>query len=281
MKLLSFALLFISSLSYAEQFQAPLTHTQWQIIESPLECILSQPIEGFGEAKFIRRSGENFSLVFTSSSHPAIEGDAYFEIAEASWQNSEQRQLLEKLSTESNQTEFRLSGDLAKKALTRTQEGQFPTFRFRSHSSAEEISVFLSTVHFTDSLPAFKQCLANLHPDTFEQIRKLTVYYSLEGTTLSSDAQASLIRIAEYLKVDNSIKGISISGHTDNHGRKRLNVPLAEARAIAVKNFFIEQLEVAEELITISSHREFKPAQTNKTKLGRAHNRRAEIEVFK
>lgn len=282
MKQLIFLSLFLfSSMVHAEQFQAPLTNTQWQVVESPIECILSQPIDGFGEAKFMRRSGENFSLVFTTKSHPATQSNAHFEIAQAPWQNSEERLPLMSIPTDKNQMEFVLNGDLAKQALTHIQEGQFPTLRYTSHSASEEINVLFSTVHLTDSMPAFQQCLENLHPDTFEDIRKLTVYFGLEQAKLSDNAQASLTRIADYIKVDDSIKQVAINAYTDNHGRKRLNIELSEARAIAIKNFFVQQAELPESLITTAFHREFNPSKSNKTKLGRAHNRRAEIEVFK
>lgn len=279
-KLLFTFLILLSSTVQAEQFQSPITDTQWQVIESPLECTLSQPIEGFGSAKFNRKTGDEFSLVFTTHSYPSTQSNARFEIAEAPWQNSDQRLHLVSIPTTNNQTKFELSGALAKQALNHIQEGRFPTLRYRSLNSSEDISVLLSTVHLSSSMPAFQQCLENLHPDSFEDIRKLTIYFGLEKAELSLKDQAALRRIADYVKVDSSVKRISISGHTDNHGRRRLNAPLSEARAIVVKNFLVDQ-DVPENLIVTSYHLEFTPSSTNKTQTGRAYNRRAEVEVFR
>lgn len=164
--------------------------------------------------------------------------------------------------------------------LTRIQEGQFPTLRYKSRNASDDIDVLLSTVHLTDAMPAFQQCLQNLHPYLYNDIRKLTVHFELEKAELNAEAQAALIKIADYVKIDPSVKSISIAGYTDNHGRKRLNIPLSEARAAAVKNFLMAQ-EIPEKLITITFHREFNPSTTNKTKKGRAFNRRAEIEVLR
>lgn len=278
---ISYLLLFFSSIATAEQFQAPLTNTQWQVIESPLECVLSQPIEGFGEAKFTQSTGEVFSLVYTTRSHPAVGGFSHFEIAEAPWQNIEQRLGLAVVPIESNQMQFSIKGKLAKQALTHMEEGRFPTLRYRGHNKDEEISALFSTVHLNDSMPAFKQCLENLYPDSFDDIRKLTVYFELESSDLGSQAQVSLTKIADYVKIDSNVKRISIDGYTDNHGRRRLNIELSEARALSIKNYLVTACEVPENLITTAFHREFKPSKTNKTQKGRAHNRRSEIEVFR
>jgi len=283
MKYFLFIFLLFSTVTNAEQFQAPLTNTQWLVTESPLECVLSQPIEGFGEAKFVRRSGSNsnFSLIYTSRSHPAEVGTLNFEIAEAPWQNIDQRISLASMPSVENETTFTLTGKKAKEALTHMQEGRFPSLRYRSHSQNGEISALFSTVHLNDSMPDFLNCLDKLSPTNFDDIRKLTVYYELEKFDLSDKAKASLKRIADYVKIDSEITEIAVNGYTDNHGRKRLNIELSEARALAIKTYLVEQGEVPENLITIAYHREFNPAKTNKTQKGRSYNRRAEIEVFR
>jgi hypothetical protein len=85
-------LLLFSSVSIAEQFQPAITDTQWELVTSPIECVLRQPIRDFGEAKFGQLAGLPFSLTFQTSSQPSKKGNLTFEIAEAPWQNSEQRQ---------------------------------------------------------------------------------------------------------------------------------------------------------------------------------------------
>ena len=276
-----FTLLSLSLVVQAEQFQAPLTDTHWQVTETPLKCTLSQSIADFGEAKFQRQSGEPLSLIFTTKSYPAVQGNVNFEIAEASWQNVEQRLMMTSVPAIKGQTEFVLSGTFANQALAQIQEGRFPTLRYHSQNIPDEISVLLSTVHLADSMPAFQQCLENLSPYTFEDINKLTIYFASELAELTPQAQQALTKLANYVKMDSRVKRIAISGHTDNHGRRRLNGPLSESRAIAIKNFLITQCQIAESLITTSFHIEWKPVASNKSASGRALNRRAEIEVLR
>lgn len=281
MKYLTTLLFLLSSFAYAEQFQAPITDTQWLVSQSPLRCSMHQDIARFGSAEFTQLPGEEFSLTFTSSLYPSKQTEIHFEIAQAPWQNSEDRLMLVSIPVSKNQQMFTISGKMAKQAFTYIKEGMFPTIRYLSQNSIEEISVLLSTVHFRDSNVDFTQCVDDLSPYTFEQMRQLTVHFNSEEATLHTDAKKALTRIANYIKIDSSIQQVTISGHTDNYGRKRINIPLAEARAVAVKKFLVEESEVDEDIITLSWHREFIAAATNKTATGRTINRRVEVELIR
>lgn len=281
-KLLScISFLSISLMVNAQQFQAPLTDTRWQVIETPIKCTLSQSITDFGEARFQQEPGEQLQLIFTTKYYPAVQNNASFEIAEAPWQNVDQRLMMTSFPTDNGQTTFTLSGHFADQALTQIQEGRFPTLRYQSKNASEEISVLMSTIHLTDSMPAFQQCIENLPSYSFDDINKLTIYFNSEKSDLTSQAKEALTKMADYVKLDDSIKRITISGHTDNHGRRRLNEPLSEARAVVIKNFLIQQGQLPESLISTSSYMEWKPVSTNKSTSGRALNRRAEVEVFR
>ncbi len=281
MKFLITLLYLLTVAAQAEQFQAPITDTQWLVTQSPLKCSMHQDIARFGSAEFIQTPGDEFKLTFTTALYPSKQTDIYFEIAQAPWQNSEDRLMLVAIPVEKNQQTFTITGKLAKQAFTYIKEGMFPTIRYLSQNSIEEISVLLSTVHFRDSNVNFTQCVEQLTPYTFEQMRKLTVYFNSESSELSDEAKQALSKLADYVKIDDSIKRITVSGHTDNYGRKRLNIPLSEARSLVVKDFLINEHNIDEAMIVTSFHREFIAASTNKTSSGRTHNRRAEIELIR
>lgn len=265
----------------AEQFQAPVTDTRWHVVESALECSLMQTIPDFGEAGFYRRNGGQLELRFTTASQPATQSNVQFQISAAPWQNKNEQQPLTSLPTKTGQTDFRVSGKVAMEALAQLQQGRFPSIEYRSQSYPEPIQVMLSTIKLNDSLPAFQQCLNNLHPDTFDEVNKLTVYFGLQQAKLDSASQQALSRLAQYAKYDESIRQIRISSHTDSHGRSRINEPLSDARAHAVRNFLVEQQGLPAELIQIQSLVASKPAASNKTTEGRARNRRAEITLIR
>lgn len=264
----------------AEQFQPAITDTQWELFTTPIECSLSQPIRDFGAAKFGQLAGHPFSLTYTTSMQPSKSGSVTFEVAEAPWQNSEQRQDLVIVKTTRGQGTFRIEGVNARQALNHINEGRFPAIFYLSQHSNQEINVLMSTVHLQDYLPQFEACLMTILPYSFDQIKNLTVNFELEKATLGELEQAALMRIVKFVEADPTITKISLTGHTDNHGRKRLNQVLSDARATVVKNFLMSN-GIPESLITISSFLEFVPVMSNKTQIGRAHNRRTEIEVFR
>ncbi|WP_417499439.1 flagellar protein MotY [Methylophaga sp.] len=275
------AALLVSSPLFAEEFQAPVTDTNWQVIESPLECSLMQTIPSFGKAGFYRRNGQPLQLTFDTDNQPAENSHVSFEMSAAPWQNTEEFDTLKRILTSSGQRQFQIEGPLAQQALVKMQDGRFPIIRYRSQAYADDITVKLSTIKFSDSLPAFQQCLNNLYPDSFSEVRKLTVYFESEKANLDKASLQALTRVAEYVKVDDSVSQITITSHTDSFGRKRLNVPLSEARAKTIRDFFVSQYEIPAEKIIMRSFVDHDPAATNKTAKGRAYNRRAEIELIR
>ncbi|MBD3634169.1 MAG: OmpA family protein, partial [Methylophaga sp.] len=165
--------------------------------------------------------------------------------------------------------------------LVQLQEGRFTLIEYRSQTFARDIQVLLSTIRLNDSLPAFQQCLQNLHPDSFEEVSKLTVYFPLGKATLDNSSKQALSRLAGYVKLDDSIRQIRINSHTDNYGRKSINEPLSDARAHAVKTYLLAEHDIPPELIQVQSYVDHKPAASNKTKEGRARNRRAEVSLIR
>lgn len=277
--ILSILLVSFIYFAQAEEFQAPVTDTKWQIIESPLECSLTQVIPSFGEAGFRRVNGGPLELFFKTTSQPATQNNVAFEISAAPWQNTDQFEPLVSMPTSKGQREFAVNGVLAQQALTNMQDGRFPLIRYRSQTYTGDVVAKLSTVKFNDSSSAFNQCLSNLYPDSFDEINNLTIYFESEKAVLTKKATQALTRIADYLKIDDTVKQMTITAHTDNYGRKRLNVPLSEARARVIRDFFIEKQVLENDQVVMQSFVDHDPAATNKTASGRAYNRRAEITL--
>jgi outer membrane protein OmpA-like peptidoglycan-associated protein len=119
---------------------------------------------------------------------------------------------------------------------------------------------------------------------TVEVIEKLKIqarsvfFNSGKSTFKAGDAATitSLDAMREIL-VNYPNAKFSIEGHTDSDGSDQLNQKLSEDRANAVRNALIEKGVKADNLTAVGFG-ESKPVASNKTKAGKAQNRRTEVK---
>jgi peptidoglycan-associated lipoprotein len=99
-------------------------------------------------------------------------------------------------------------------------------------------------------------------------------------TTLPDEAKARIDEVINQLKADPKGVYIEIEGHTDNVGAKETNEQIGMERAENVKRYIYEQHQVPLHKINVISYGEDKPVAPNKTRAGRAQNRRVVIRVL-
>jgi len=99
-------------------------------------------------------------------------------------------------------------------------------------------------------------------------------------TILPDEAKARLDEMVAQLKQDPKAIYLEIEGHTDNVGDKNINEKIGMARADAVKRYLYEQYQIPLHKMNVISYGEDKPIAPNKTKAGRAQNRRVVIKVL-
>jgi peptidoglycan-associated lipoprotein len=99
-------------------------------------------------------------------------------------------------------------------------------------------------------------------------------------TKMPDDMQAKLDQLVSQLKANPNGSFIEIEGHTDNVGTKDINYKLGLERAEAVKRYLYENQQVPLHKMNVISYGEEKPIAPNKTKAGRAQNRRVVIKVL-
>src|SRR5262245_4072528 len=99
-------------------------------------------------------------------------------------------------------------------------------------------------------------------------------------TDLPDTARQRLDEMVAQLKQDPKGIFLEIEGHTDNVGGKIINEKVGLERAEAVKRYLYEQYQIPLHKMNIISYREDKPIAPNKTREGRAQNRRVVIKVL-
>jgi peptidoglycan-associated lipoprotein len=130
----------------------------------------------------------------------------------------------------------------------------------------------------------------NSRVDTVEAANRRLVYevtlsedqgnFKFGKTELPDEAKTRIDEVISQLKADPKGVFIEIEGHTDNVGPVELNQRLGMERAEAVKRYIYESHQVPLHKINVISYGEEKPVSQNKTREGRAQNRRVVIRVL-
>src|SRR3989338_9390948 len=103
------------------------------------------------------------------------------------------------------------------------------------------------------------------------------VLFDFDKTAIKPDGAKILDRLVAFLK-ENPSKKVELEGHTDWIGTDQYNQGLSERRAASVRNYLVKQ-GVATGRIATRGFGEAKPIADNKTRDGRAKNRRVEGKV--
>jgi outer membrane protein OmpA-like peptidoglycan-associated protein len=99
-------------------------------------------------------------------------------------------------------------------------------------------------------------------------------------SVLPDEAKASIDALMSKLLADPKGAYFEIEGHTDNVGDKAVNEKLGMARAETVKKYLYDQYKIPLHRMNVISYGEEKPVADNKTKEGRAQNRRVVIRFL-
>ena len=106
-----------------------------------------------------------------------------------------------------------------------------------------------------------------------------SVKFKADSSKLSPEAQQRLTDFADKLKNDNRNVYLEIQGHTDARGKDAINSRLGEERAEAVRLFMNQHGVPLNRMSTISYGKQ-DPVADNKTRVGRAQNRRVVLIVM-
>jgi outer membrane protein OmpA-like peptidoglycan-associated protein len=112
---------------------------------------------------------------------------------------------------------------------------------------------------------------------TFKEDR---VKFKLGKYDLDKNAQAALDDFAGKVKALDEPYYLEIQGHTDDTGGRKLNDELGERRADEVRRYLSRGAQIPLNRMSTISYGDTLPAASNKTRKGRAENRRVVIVVL-
>ena len=137
---------------------------------------------------------------------------------------------------------------------------------------------------YEDQCPTIAGVKANLGcPEIKREIRNLLkkamsgIQFENGKATIKPNSYKILNDIAKIF-IDNPTYMIEVQGHTDNVGKYEYNLDLSERRAQAVRTYLVNK-GVPTERMTAHGYGPDRPIDDNKTKAGRAKNRRVEFNI--
>ena len=106
------------------------------------------------------------------------------------------------------------------------------------------------------------------------------VKFGVDKYELDKGAQAALSDFASRVKAINEQYFVEIQGHTDDTGSSRYNEDLGQRRADSVRRYLSREHGLALNRMSTISYGDTLPVAPNKTKAGRAQNRRVVLVVL-
>lgn len=104
------------------------------------------------------------------------------------------------------------------------------------------------------------------------------IYFETGKSVLKPESFAKLDEIVSIIN-EYPDYNLRLGGHTDNVGTDAHNMTLSQARVDAVKAYLVSK-SVPDARLEATGYGESKPIATNKTAVGRAQNRRVEMELY-
>ncbi|OLC32095.1 MAG: hypothetical protein AUH28_12915 [Acidobacteria bacterium 13_1_40CM_56_16] len=116
--------------------------------------------------------------------------------------------------------------------------------------------------------------------DNYAQSEMQTLVFALNSAALSEQAKSALDQIAGNVGGQRFGYMIEVQGYTDNTGDEQYNIGLSQRRAEAVERYLVSK-NIPLFRVSIVGLGKDKPVADNKSRDGRAQNRRVEVRVLK
>ncbi|MFT6921337.1 MAG: outer membrane protein OmpA-like peptidoglycan-associated protein [Crocinitomicaceae bacterium] len=104
------------------------------------------------------------------------------------------------------------------------------------------------------------------------------LHFETGKSTIKSGSYSSLDELVDYMKRKKALK-IVVAGHTDNVGSSEGNLTLSKNRALAVKAYLVKK-GISAGRVRTEGYGMNQPIADNSTSIGRAENRRTEVQII-
>ncbi len=263
------------------RYETPFDQSIWETTSSPLSCTLSQTIDYYGKAEFVRLAGRDIYLKLITDQGGPSGGKARLVTLPSAWQHKLEGRDLGRVRYKGGKDPFRFSQLQVRRVLASLEQGLRPALHFHNRSSGvDKVEVVLSAVNFRAGMENFRRCMAGLIPLDYQSASNTNILFGNRGAKLDKASKRRLNAIAQFVKADKDIKRVTVEGYSDNIGSRGSNYALSRERALSVRQYLLAR-GVPASMIEFEYFGEHKPAYSNRTKKGRLLNRRVEVRLKK
>ena len=124
-------------------------------------------------------------------------------------------------------------------------------------------------------IQALRDSLRKLQENANSTVVLPGLNYATGTSNLTQSSRYILDEVAATLTENPDIR-VEVAGHTDNTGPRALNERLSRARAASVKTYLVSK-GIADDRMTTNGYAWDRPVASNRTREGRALNRRTEL----
>ncbi len=173
---------------------------------------------------------------------------------------------------------------------TRKNEGRIAEVDQKAQAAAQSAQAANDAAASAHSAADAVGANANSKFDNIDKNNKRLVYevvlsedqgnFKFGKTVLPDEAKQKIDELVAQLKQDPKNLYLEIAGYTDNVGDKQINQKIGLERAESVKRYLYEQYQIPLHKMNVISYGMENPVAPNKTKAGRAQNRRVVIKVL-
>lgn len=265
-------------------YMSPMEKSRWTLsVNTPTRCEIEHVIPRFGKALFYQESGRPLKLKFVSNNNYKKDMAVAFQSVTANWKGIQTQTDLADLKTSGlSDPVVDINSNTARYAYFELQQGYQPSLFFIDDDDGfNSVSVILSTVRFRDVEADFGECISQLHPYNFDDIKRALVHFEFDDEfPLEEEEDRALSKILAYLKVDPTVKTLRISGHADFKGTECYNDSLSARRAWYVYDYLILN-GVDPKQLEVEFYGENRPLAKGKDDKSRAINRRVSVTMMR
>lgn len=263
------------------QYQASLDKSQWELTErTPLICKMEHAIPRFGKARFLSKAGKEMSLqvMLDGMRLPRMAANARLVAVPPSYKPGQAPAHMANIRVVQGFDTY-LSERDSWSVVTELEQGNNPTLYYEDgYRVGSHISVMLNSANFNHGYDKFLDCVGELLPYGFEDVKQTVLNYRSNSDELDLESLRRLHKVVDYLRHDPAITKIEIGAYSDSYGGRWHNFELSKKRANAIKAF-LQEAGINSELLQATGYGERRHIASNETPIGRQQNRRVIMKL--